>query len=505
VRRRLIALGAAFAFAFVGTRAIAADGPYQPTLESLDRHPVPEWYQDAKFGIFIHWAVFAVPAYASPTFFPLTALAEWYWKLQQTPGSPAWLHHLLTHGPFFVYDDFIPQWRAEHWDPDAWIQLFEDAGARYFILVAKHKDGFALWPTDTSHRDSVDMGPGRDVLGELFAAARERGTVKGAVHYSMGEWFSPAPNPDLPIEDPQNLVTYLALARWGTWRPRNAYTLERVPYTGYVPIEDYGRDQVYAQLTEIIDRYHPWEIWCDLGGNHAIYYHSHEWMAHFYNQADTYNPGGVVVNDRCGSGAHADIAVVEDEGIPFQLGADKSYHETDQTMSHSWGYNTEELESDYKTTGDLVHNLVDAVANASNYVVNIGPRADGTIPEIMADRLRGIGRWLAINGEAIYGTRPWTQASDGDLRFTVGKTGAFYVTSLVWPGAEMTINAPVPIADDSVIVLLGSDGAPLAWHRNGASIVVEMPAGGDAEAATASRDAFVLRITCGRGSAVTLR
>src|SRR5438067_8678820 len=95
---------------------------------------------------------------------------------------------------------------------------------------------------------------GRDVLGELFAAARQRGTVKGAVHYSMGEWFSPAPNPDLPIDDPQNLVTYLALARWGTWRPRNAYTLERVPYTGYVPIADYGRDHVYAQLTEIIDR-----------------------------------------------------------------------------------------------------------------------------------------------------------------------------------------------------------------------------------------------------------
>jgi alpha-L-fucosidase len=494
-RAALQALSAVATALLLAVTPATGDAPYEPTLESLDRHPIPEWYQDAKFGVFIHWAVFSVPAYASPTFLPLTALAEWYWKLQQTPGSPTWLHHLLTYGPSFVYDDFIPRWKAKRWKPRAWIDLIEESGARYFILVAKHKDGFALWPTSTSHRNSFEMGPGRDVVGDLFAAADERGTVKGGVHYSMGEWFSPAPNPDLPVDDPQNLVTYLAFARWGTWRPRNAYTLERVPYTGYVPIADYGRDQVFAQLMELIDRYHPWEIWCDLGGNHATYYHSHEWMAHFYNQADAYNPGGVVVNDRCGSGAHADFAVVEDEGVPFQLGAAKSYTETDQTMSHSWGYNTQEVEGDYKTVGDLVHNLVNAVAGGGNYVVNIGPRADGTIPAIMVDRLRGIGRWMAVNGEAIYATRPWTQATDGDLRFTVGKNGAFYVTSLVWPGTQMKITAAIPITDDSAIVLLGSDGAPLAWHRDGTNIVVDMPSGG--ETSTTSRDAFVFRITPG--------
>jgi alpha-L-fucosidase len=433
-----------------------------------------------------------VPAYAAPTFFPLTALAEWYWKLQETPGSPTWLHHLLTYGPFFVYDDFIPRWKGESWNPSEWIELFEAAHARYFIIVAKHKDGFALWPTATSQRDSFDLGPGRDVLGDLVAAAKSRGTLKWGFHYSMGEWFSPAPNPDLPLDDPQNLVTYLLFARWGIGRPLNAYTLQPVPYTGYVPIEDYGRDQVYAQLTELIDRYHPWEIWCDLGGNHATYYHSHEWMAHFYNRAETDNPGGVLVNDRCGSGAHADIAVIEDEGIPLQLGAAKSYHETDQTMSHSWGYNTEETDADYKTVGDLVHNLVNAVANSSNYVVNVGPRADGTLPAVMVDRLRGIGDWLAVNGEAIYGTRSWTQPSDGNLRFTTGKAGGFYATSLVWPGTEMTITAPVPIDDSSEIVLLGSNGSPLAWHRSGTNVVVEMPAEG--AAATASQNAFVFRI-----------
>src|SRR5262249_30087328 len=124
-------------------------------------------------------------------------------------------------------------------------------------------------------------------------------------------------------------------------------------------------------------------------------------------QAEQYNPGGVLVNDRCGSGAHADFGVIEDEGIPISLGAlgtgtKPTYHETDQTMSHSWGFNREEKATDYKSVGDLVHNLVDAVSKDSNFVVNVGPRADGTIPAIMVDRLHGIGAWLALNGEAIY-------------------------------------------------------------------------------------------------------
>jgi hypothetical protein len=159
---------------------LRAEGPYEPTRESLDTHPLPQWWRDAKFGIFIHWGVYAVPAYALPGL-PVLGYAEWYWAMQQIPGTPTWLHHLLTYGADVVYDDFIPRFRAERWDPSEWIRLFEDAGARYFVLTSKHHDGFLLWPSETTGRDAGDLGPQRDLIGELFddrvarAARIERG------------------------------------------------------------------------------------------------------------------------------------------------------------------------------------------------------------------------------------------------------------------------------------------------------------------------------------------
>jgi alpha-L-fucosidase len=474
--------------------APAQDAPshYEPTAESLAEHPLPHWYDDAKFGIFIHWGVYSVPAYApvGPAGIgtPLVDYAEWYWRYQQQQGSATWEHHLDGYGPNFVYDDFIPQFRAERWDPRAWVKLFQDAGAKYFVLTSKHHDGFALYPSAVTHRNAMEMGPRRDLVGDLFAAARKYSDLHPGLYYSLPEWFNP-----LPIPPGTNGPT-TGPPLFGLGPPRNAYTGQEVPYTGQRPGKDYAADLAVPQMREIVDRYHPDVLWCDIGGN-PDYYRSNQTIAHYYNEAAVHNPDGVAVNGRCGdNGTHADFGGTE-YGVP--IGAPAKKQEATQAMGTSFGYNAQETEAHYLRPGDLIDLLINDVSKDTNLLLDIGPRADGTIPEPMTMRLKEIGDWLTINGESIYGSRPWTQPTDTDnsnVVFTVGKTGAFYMTALTWPGKELTVNAPVPLEDDSQIVLLGSDGTPLKDRREGGKLIVTMPAGGDQFAATQSRYAFVLRI-----------
>jgi alpha-L-fucosidase len=470
----------------------AAPTHYEATAESLAQHPLPQWFDDAKFGIFIHWGVYSIPAYA-PVFpagigVPLIGYAEWYWRYQQQQGSATWEHHLDAYGPDVVYDQFIPHFRAEHWDPRAWVKLFQDAGAKYFVLTSKHHDGFALFPSSVSHRNAMEMGPRRDLVGDLFAAARKYSDLRPGLYYSLPEWFNP-----LPIPSGTNGPT-TGPPLFGLGPPHNAYTGEELPYTGQPPGEDYAADLVVPQMHEIIDRYHPDVLWCDIGGN-PDYYRTNQIIADYYNEAAAHNPDGVAVNARCGDNStHADFGGTE-YGVP--IGAPASKQEATQAMGTSFGYNAQENEGHYLQPGELIDLLVNDVSKNTNLLLDVGPRADGTIPEPMTMRLEEIGDWLAINGESIYGSHTWSQPSDTDnsnLVFTVGKTGGFYMTALAWPGKELTVNAPVPVKDDSQIVLLGSDGTPLKWRREGGKLVVTMPARDDQFAATQSRYAFVFRI-----------
>jgi len=294
---------------------------YQPNAESISKHVAPRWWSAAKFGILITWGPYSVPAFAKPSdsFF---AFAEWYWLYQQVqPGEleaavPGITevesasnadavyreHHRRTYGEEVCYDDFIEQWQAEAWEPDAWIRLFEEAGARYFVQVAKHHDGFALWPTSTSDRHAGALGPRRDLVGELMTAAAGSSLHTG-IFYAMAEWFNPAPRPRL-LADPTNPLFDFAFNRP---RPaRNAYSDAPTPYAGYLPIRDYAADHVVPQITELIDRYHPEIFWFDLPGD-PDYYQSHRIVADFYTKAAVTNPDGVVVNDRAGLNVHGDF------------------------------------------------------------------------------------------------------------------------------------------------------------------------------------------------------
>ncbi|WP_051425948.1 alpha-L-fucosidase [Jiangella gansuensis] len=478
------ALGAAAAEptpAPTGAPATAPVGDYEPTVESLSRHETPEWFTDAKLGIFIHWGPYSVPAYAPPGGGARPGsdvYAEWYWYEMNQPGSPTHQHHAETYGEDVPYDAFVEQWNPVRFDPEQWLDLFADAGAEYFVLVSKHHDGVALWDSDTTDRDTVAMGPRRDLVADLFEAADDR-SMRTGLYYSLAEWYHPAGGWDPPrghsLEE----------------GPVNPYTGDPVPYTGYVPVSDDVLDHQYPQMLELVDRFDPDIIWCDIGPH--VPHNSNEFMAFYYNQAKNRpQPKDVAVNDRCGNDVH-DFVTREYRNQPA---IDPNPWEATRGLGRSFGYNAEEGPEVYLSADQLIDSFVDTVSKNGNLLLNIGPMADGSIPDIQADRVRALGAWLDVNGEAIRGATYWTRADDAHsnvpVRYTVND-GVLYATALQWPGEELVLSGEVPLAAGSTITLLGSGGEPLPWRRDGRQVTVTMPAAG--AAATTSEHAYTFEIS----------
>ncbi|MDX3854857.1 alpha-L-fucosidase [Streptomyces sp. AK02-01A] len=436
---------------------------YQPTDASLHTHQAPYWFQDAKFGIFIHWGVYSVPAWAPVG----VQYAEWYWAQMQDPTNPAYAYHRDTYGESFAYDDFIPLFRAERFDPRAWVELFRDAGAQYHVLTSKHHEGFALWDTKVSDRNSVKMGPKRDIVKELFEASRRYAPeLHRGLYFSMPEWF----NPDNP---------------WQGHAPRNPYTLEPLPYTGYAAGKDYIKDLQAPQMLELIENYDPEVIWCDIGGDND----SHRVLAEYFNHAkNSARPIDVTVNDRSGIAPHD---FTTPEYTTYDTVVTAKWEASRGLDPRSYGYNRATPDDRYMTTEEVIHSLVDIVSKNGNFLLDIGPRADGTIPEIMERRLRETGEWLKVNGEAIYGSTYWARMPQlgEDLRFTVKPNEAFYIHSLAEPGSTLTVGAPVPVRPGDRITMLGHH-RPLTWRTTNGALVVDVPAA----ARRAGRHTWVFKI-----------
>ncbi|MFJ1749420.1 alpha-L-fucosidase [Streptomyces sp. NPDC088116] len=436
---------------------------YRPADDSLNTHQAPYWFQDAKFGIFIHWGVYSVPAWAPVG----VQYAEWYWDQMQDPDNPTYAYHRQTYGESFAYDDFIPRFGAERFDPRSWVELFRDAGAQYHVLTSKHHEGFALWDTKVSDRNSVKMGPKRDLIRELFDASRRyTPELHRGLYFSMPEWF----NPDHP---------------WQGHAPRNPYTLEPVPYTGHTAGKDYIKDLQAPQMLELIHGYDPEVLWCDIGGDND----SHRVLAEYFNHAkNRARPVEVTVNDRSGIGPHD---FTTPEYTTYDSVVTAKWEASRGLDPRSYGYNRATPDDRYMTTEEVVHALVDIVSKNGNFLLDIGPRADGTIPEIMERRLRETGQWLKVNGEAIYGSTYWARMPQlgEDLRFTVRQNKAFYIHSLAEPGSTLTVEAPVPIRPGDRVTLLGY-GRPLSWRGAGGKLVVDVPAA----ARRAGRYAWVFKI-----------
>ncbi|NUT27567.1 MAG: alpha-L-fucosidase [Streptomyces sp.] len=421
---------------------------YQPTEASLGGHQAPYWFQGAKFGIFIHWGVYSVPAW-SPVG---KQYAEWYWNHMQDPANAVYAYHRAKYGEDFAYDDFIPMFKAEKFDPRAWVELFRDAGAQYHVLTSKHHEGFALWDTKVSDRNSVKMGPGRDLIKELFdASKRYTPELHRGLYFSMPEWFNP--------DDP-----------WMGHAPRNPYTREPVPYTGYTAGKDYVRDYQAPQMLELIHGYDPQLIWCDIGGaNDSVHV-----LAEYFNQAkNRRRPIEVTVNNRSGIGFHD---FTTPEYTTYENTVVAKWESSRGLDPFSYGYNQATPDDAYMTTEEVVHSLVDIVSKNGNFLLDIGPRADGTIPEIMQTRLRETGRWLRTNGEAVYDTTYWSRMAQlgEDLRFTVRQNEAFYIHSLARPAAKLIVEAPVPIRSGDKVTMLGHD-RPLVWTVSDGSLVIDVP------------------------------
>ncbi len=380
-RRELLQTCAAVPLALAARgRALAAPA-YEATWDSIDRRPVPKWYTDAKFGIFIHWGVYSVPAFAPVNVKGETPYAEWYWnsltegKKGNGKGARTLAFHKRVYGENFAYPDFAPMFRAELFDPDHWADVFVRAGAKYVALTSKHHEGYALWRSAEANKawgrpwNSVDVGPKRDLLLDLSEAGRRKGLNMG-IYYSLYEWYNP-----LWLADRKRYVT----------------------------------EHMFPQFKDVVPHAKPALIFSD--GEWEMPssdWHTPELMAWLLNESPVRDT--VVINDRWGKDTrhkHGGYYTTE-----YTSGLQQSNHpwEESRGMGFSYGYNRMETLKDYRTERELVMMLIDIVSRGGNFLLDIGPTADGRIPVLMEDRLTGMGNWLTPNAEAIYGTRAWRRS-----------------------------------------------------------------------------------------------
>ena len=481
-RRRFVGTLGASIITSLGARAIVAKaagsaapsqmhndlpGKYRPDWASLKQHAVPKWYEDAKLGIFIHYGLYSVPAWA-PTakltdrgeidwgkfkpdlsdWFANDPYAEWYMNTMRIKDSPTWKHHVKTYGENFGYLDFVPIFnqQVKKWDPDAWAELFKDIGARYIVPTTRHHDGFRLWPSKilNPHRKLDQQGVQRDVIGELAAAVRRQGIHMG-IYFSGGlDWsFTEKPILDRQILDndvPQSV--------------------------------EYG-EYAFALLEELIHRYEPDDIWNDIA--YPTNAHLTQFLADYYNLVPE-----AAIDDRFHEvGKPPEQAdYTSPEGVWPKKILEKKW-ESCHAIGTSFGYNQNEGPEDMLSPSKLVTMFVDIVSKNGNLLLDIGPKADGSISELQLSRVHELGKWLRINGDAIYETRPWVRsegkANDGvSIRFTQ-KGDSLYAILMDKPKTRDVVVESMRLKEGSQVQVLGA-GEHLSWTPSGENVRITLPA-----------------------------
>lgn len=401
---------------------------YEPNWKSIDSRPIPEWFKDAKFGIFIHWGLYSVPAWGPTEGVGIyEKYAEWYWYSLTNPNRES--HeafndfHEKAYGKDFKYQDFADMFTCEMFEPAEWARIFKEAGAKYLVLTSKHHEGFCLWPSKESWNwNAVDVGPHRDLAGDLIRAVRDKGLRMG-YYYSLYEWFNPNYHDN---------------------------------------VDEYVDQHMIPQIKDLVTRYKPDILWTDgeWDYTHDVW-RATEILSWLYNESPVKDE--VVTNDRWGKetrGKHGGIWTTEYD-LVHEANANEMeiehYWEECRGIGTSFGFNRNEYLGNYSTSKELVHILINKVARGGNLLLNIGPTADGRIPVIMQQRLLDMGRWLDVNGEAIYETRSWDDApkvtSETTTYFT-RKGNDLYVLCTEFPTAPVTVES---IQKPDNVTMLGLD------------------------------------------------
>jgi alpha-L-fucosidase len=436
--------------------AQAQDKHYEPSLASLDTHPLPAWYDDAKLGIFIHWGLYSVPGWAplkhpdhdfsSSDYIRYDPYAEWYFNTLRVPNSPTADYDREHYGPNHNYYDFTATFNQEtkKWDPDKMAAIFRDAGAKYVVLTSKHHEGFTLWPSKVVNPNQRNLNAERDIVGELSQAVRKDG-LKMGLYYSGGY----------------------------DWTFNRGPIVDNIDYDNVKPQSTAYGAYADAQIKELIQLYHPSVLWNDIDWPKTG--KPLEIMAAYYNST----PDGVI-DDRFGI-KHSDFT--SPEYAKLDQISQKKWEEC-RGLGRSFGYNRAEGEEETIKPQELIELLVDIVSKNGNLLLDVGPEADGTVPPVQLDRLQKLGAWLKQNGEAIYGTKPWTRANGTtnqidaagravDLRFTQ-KDGRLYATLLGKPVSSDVLLHNLVAAPGSEITLLGSS-QPVAWSQKSGDLEVVLP------------------------------
>ncbi|XP_012228334.1 alpha-L-fucosidase-like [Linepithema humile] len=414
---------------------------YVPTWSSLDNRPLPSWYDNAKIGIFIHWGVFSVPSFGS----------EWFWNNWKEEAGSTKYHDFMKqrYPPNFTYQDFAHDFTAEFFNASEWAEIFKASGAKYIVLTSKHHEGYTLWPSTYSFSwNSMDVGPNKDLVGELAKAIRSETDIRFGLYHSMYEWYNP-----LYVTDKRNNFT------------TNKFVTQKI----------------LPELQELIEIYKPEVIWSD-GDWEASdsYWKSKEFLAWLYNESPVKDT--VVVNDRWGSNMpchHGGFFTCTDRFNPGVLVP----HKWENCMTidkKSWGFRRNAVLSEYYTLAGLVKELIITVSCNGNLLMNVGPTKDGIISPIFEDRLRGMGAWLTINGEAIFSTKPWTVQNDtltGSVWYTQSKDEKrLYASILEWPDNNtLFLGSIKSISPNSEIHILGYSSI-IHWKESIDKLEVHLPA-----------------------------
>jgi alpha-L-fucosidase len=437
---------------------------YEATKQSLKKHEVPNWFNDAKLGIFIHWGLFSVPAFAITGIdlnesmkrgieehFKNNPYAEWYLNSLRIPGSPTQDFHRENFGEDFSYDDFVPIFnnQLKKWNPEEMTEIFRKAGAKYVVLVTKHHDGFLLWPSKIPNPRKKGYHASRNIVGELTKSVRNKGMKMGFYYSGALDWsFQQEPIVDGKtfIENGPNEIEYT----------------------------EYANSHWY----ELIDDFNPVILWNDIGypPNTNVY----EIFAYFYNKI----PSGVI-NDRwkqfhkskmkVPTVRHWDFVTPEYETMPKPT----SYKwEASRGIGFSYGYNRIETEKEYMKSGDVIKLLVDIVSKNGNLLLNVGPLPDGTISELQKRVLLELGQWLEINGESIYSTQPWIRAegsSNGEnmIRFTQNQEVLYIHLMEFSEDKEVQIDS-INFSNASKLQILGYDYV-LKWRNQNDDVIISLP------------------------------